>query len=482
MKRGWPGRGPWMIAATSTGVDWRAAATVLAAVAEVPVAVVVVGGGIAAGDPIRGHLATVLELTAAGELSLERARDMVVTVNWAHGLVLVGSDAGLLVPVGRDGWTLADLADAVGAPAVVVTGPGPDAVNHTTLALGALAGHGIVAAVVTIGEVDEESLPVAAAGRIPAELPDDLSQAAEWLDPALRATPPPGPVTPAPEAAGPGTGGRAPVSGKRLVLALLAVFVAMVLVVCGVAWFGRGSADVKYSAGQVPATRYSAYVAPAPNPATPARPRTAVNACPQNAGGVRVARPDKATTARVDAAWRRLEKWLAKHAPATARSLRPGAPAARIDAIQRQMSVAFPPDLVASLRRHDGVTWTAGFAVPPFYVLEPLDEILGDWKVTCGVVSGEVGDWAGENPWWHKAFVPFARDGGGGCLFADQRPGGHGRVGEFYPDDGTDFSRWPASFVEMLEGTATSLETGHPYGGRYRARVDADGTLDWDII
>ncbi|WP_433362439.1 SMI1/KNR4 family protein [Actinoplanes sp. CA-142083] len=461
-----------IIAATSTGVDWRVAATVLAAAAEVPVAIVVVGGSLAADDPIRDHVAAVLELTAAGELSLERARNMVVTVNWAHGLVLVGADAGLLVPIGRDGWTLADLAAAVNAPAVVVTGPGPDAVNHTTLALGALAGHGIAASVVTIGEVDEESLPVTPAGRIPAELPDDLAGAAEWLDPVLRATPPPPPVTPA---AAPAS------SGKRLVLGLLAVFAAMVLVVCGVAWFGRGSSDVEYRLTQVPAPRYSAYIEPLPTRAAPPRTRTAFNACPQNAGTVTVARPDAATTARVGAAWQRIEKWLAKHAPATTRTLRPGAPAARIDAVQRQMSVAFPPDLVASLRRHDGATSMAGFALPPFYVLESVEEIAGDWKVTCGVLSDQ-DTGGGENPWWDKAFVPFAQDGGGGCLFADQRAGGHGRIGEFYPEDGTNFERWPASFVEFLEITATSLETGRPYAGRYRAQVGRDGTLDWDII
>jgi hypothetical protein len=77
--------------------------------------------------------------------------------------------------------------------------------------------------------------------------------------------------------------------------------------------------------------------------------------------------------------------------------------------------------------------------------------------------------------------VPFAQDGSGGCLFTDQRAGGHGRVGEFYPEDGTSFERWPASFVELLEGTAKSLETGRPYAGNYRPKVGADGLLDWDI-
>lgn len=480
MDRGWPERGPWVIAATSADVDWRIAVAVLAAAAEVPVAAVVVGAAVAGDDPARPHLAAVLELPAADRLTLGQVRELVRAVSRAHDLVLVAAPAGLLVPLGRDGWTLADLAAALGVPAVIATGPGPDAANHTTLALGALAGHGVAASVVTIGEIGEAgeaALPVTPAGRIPADPPADFAGAAGWLDPILRATPGPAPSAP------PAAARRPPVSGRRIVLGLLAVFVVMVVAVCGLAMWGSGTPDAEDRLGSTiraePQMPMRTAPVAVPLPPSPAIRRPAGTVCPQHSPGVAVTRPDAATTARVDAAWRRIEQWLAAHAPASAPALRPPAAAARIDDLQRRMSVAFPADLVASLRRHDGVSPGGRFDLPPFYAPETLAGIAADRQVNCGVLADQ--EEALTDAWWDPAFVPFATAGDGGSLVADQRPGGHGRVGEFYPEDGTSFVRWPGSIAELLELTATSLETGRPYAGQYRPRV-AGGALDWEII
>ncbi|MFF5078107.1 SMI1/KNR4 family protein [Actinoplanes sp. NPDC000266] len=440
MDRGWPGLRIWIVAATSADVDWRLAVKALAAAAEVPVGLVSVGAAVDDDDPARAHLAGVLELPDVSRLSLGQARDLVVAARRAHGLVLVVAPEGLLVPLGAGGWTLADLAEAVRAPAVVVTGAGTDAVNHTTLMLGALAGHGIAAAVVTVGAADEEALPVRPAGRLGAE---------EWLDDILVAR---AAVKPEPPA----------VSGRRIVTGLVAVFVVMILLVCGVAWFGRTEAEVTRTTGN--------RAAPMLADSVPVPRRTPEVICPENAGPVTVTRPDARTTARVDKAWLRIEKWLAAHAPVSAGTLGRPASADRIDAVQRQISVAFPADLVASLRRHDGLSAAFGFDLPPFYAPSALNDILLDWQVNCRVAGG-----------WDRAFVPFARAVDGGNLLVDQRPGGHGRVGEYFPESGTDFERWPASVAELLERTATALETGRPYDGRYLARVD-DGTLSWAVI
>ncbi|MFG1990959.1 SMI1/KNR4 family protein [Actinoplanes sp. NPDC048988] len=80
------------------------------------------------------------------------------------------------------------------------------------------------------------------------------------------------------------------------------------------------------------------------------------------------------------------------------------ATADRIDAAQRRMSVAFPADLVASLRRHDGLSAASGCDLPPFYAPSALDDILLDWQVNCRVAGG-----------WDRAFVPFAKAVDGGC-------------------------------------------------------------------
>jgi cell wall assembly regulator SMI1 len=208
------------------------------------------------------------------------------------------------------------------------------------------------------------------------------------------------------------------------------------------------------------------------------------SACPENTGRIVATQPSAAVTRRIDAAWRRIETWLAAHAPADAAALQKPAAPARIDAVQRRMSVAFPPDLVASLRRHDGITDRGVFALPPFYLPQGLGEIVSDWRTSCSILTdqranGEVQE--GE-PWWDPQFVPFAGSADGGSLLVDQRPGGHGRVGDFHAEEGVSFADWPASVTGLLEGTATSLETGKPYAGSYRPYVTRDGHLDWDII
>lgn len=69
-----------------------------------------------------------------------------------HDLVLVEGAGGLLVPMGLrpsgDAWTVADLAVAIGAPAVVVTRAGLGTLNHTALTLEALERRAVPAGVV----------------------------------------------------------------------------------------------------------------------------------------------------------------------------------------------------------------------------------------------------------------------------------------------------------------------------------------------
>jgi cell wall assembly regulator SMI1 len=145
------------------------------------------------------------------------------------------------------------------------------------------------------------------------------------------------------------------------------------------------------------------------------------------------------------------------------------------------MSVAFPADLVASLRRHDGVGDPGkAFAFAPFYDPMPVGRIGDEWQMLCSVLADLSG--GVDSSWWHKGFVPFADSGDGGNLLADQRPGGHGRVGRFSNEDGVTFGEWPASVTELLEQTAGSLETGRPFQGSYRPRATAAGVLEWEII
>ncbi|MGW8066210.1 SMI1/KNR4 family protein [Streptomyces ziwulingensis] len=52
--------------------------------------------------------------------------------------------------------------------------------------------------------------------------------------------------------------------------------------------------------------------------------------------------------------WTRIDAWLGEHAPRTFATLRPPAGDEEIAAAQQELGVTFPPDLVASLQRHNG--------------------------------------------------------------------------------------------------------------------------------
>lgn len=116
-----------------------------------------------------------------------------------HDLLLVEGADGLLVPLGEGGWTAADMAVALRAPAVVVVRSGPGALNHTALTLEAL-GRRSVPAVVVIGAWPAQpdllhrtnlyDLPGELAGAVPEGAgtlePDEfIATAPEWLAPEL---------------------------------------------------------------------------------------------------------------------------------------------------------------------------------------------------------------------------------------------------------------------------------------------------------
>lgn len=543
MHKLWPDGGPWVLVTTSTAIGWQLPAAALAAASTARVAALVLGGQDRPDELLINGLATYVEARdgATDPLTIDEAAALVLTLAQTHGLVLVVGVPGLLVPIGRAAWTVMDLAAAVAAPVVVAADAGPDATNHTTLALGALTSRGLAAAVVTVGcdrpqrsaardtvtdraatqdtvdcekaaatagnaateqaaavgETEDDAdpgLPVAFAGRIPADAadrPDDFAVAArEWLNPILHASagrpktdiPPPTPQSVSPPAT---------TSGKRVVLLLVGVFVAMSLAVCGLAFCDRRSASeettVRYEAtleAIPPRDAPSAIALPPtvalpPTDPGPVGTRAVSQVCPQYQGQITATKPDPATTERVNAAWKRIEDWLTVHAPHSRRSLRPAAAASEIVELQKRMSVSFPPDLVASLRRHDGVT-AGGFSLPFIYRPLPVNQIAGEWRVTCEAMASVFAE--ADSSWWDKAYVPFATSGDGGCLLVDQRPGSRGRVGEFYNEDGVNFAQWPASVVELLEKTAHSLETGRPYDNRYKPKVGQNGAVEWDIL
>jgi dethiobiotin synthetase len=119
-----------------------------------------------------------------------------------HELVLVEGAGGLLVQMGDGSWTVADLAIALGAPAVVVARPGLGTLNHTALTLEALERREVPARVVVGAWPDRPELVHRTnlsdlTGELAGVVPDGVGgwqparfreQAGDWLAPELHGT------------------------------------------------------------------------------------------------------------------------------------------------------------------------------------------------------------------------------------------------------------------------------------------------------
>jgi dethiobiotin synthetase len=88
------------------------------------------------------------QVSGLAELYLADVLEATAKLVEQHDLVIVEGAGGVLVPMGFGGWTVADLAVALRAPALVVARAGLGTLNHTALTLEALAARGIVASVV----------------------------------------------------------------------------------------------------------------------------------------------------------------------------------------------------------------------------------------------------------------------------------------------------------------------------------------------
>ena len=124
--------------------------------------------------------------------------DVVAGLGADHDLVLIEGAGGVLVQLGVEGWTIADLAVSLGAQAIVVARPGLGTLNHTALTMAALGARGIKPLLVLgswpvspelVHRANLRDLP-ALSGVLPAGAgalsPDDFRQAAPgWLSAEL---------------------------------------------------------------------------------------------------------------------------------------------------------------------------------------------------------------------------------------------------------------------------------------------------------
>ncbi|MDQ0751960.1 hypothetical protein QF034_006191 [Streptomyces africanus] len=171
----------------------------------------------------------------------------------------------------------------------------------------------------------------------------------------------------------------------------------------------------------------------------------------------------------VEESWARVDAWLARHAPLSHAMLRPPAAQTGIEDAQRTLGVSFHPDLVASLRCHDGAEPDDGTVQLSFY--GPLCGVADIVRNTTFLRSLGV----------EEAGLPLtlgigrrASDG----LFLACRPGPpYGQVGRRFDEDMPSFAHWP-SLRHLLADLADALEGGRTFLDRVPVAVA--GKLGWE--
>jgi cell wall assembly regulator SMI1 len=136
--------------------------------------------------------------------------------------------------------------------------------------------------------------------------------------------------------------------------------------------------------------------------------------------------------AEIDRVWEDIETWLRANARESLKYLGPGDTDEDLDALERETGLKLPADLRASLRRH---------ARGDVHVHELLSaaRILRSWRsknesLAKGVFAGREIEQNGggfiQNVWWHRAWLPFARDSVGNEICIDFHPASDGVRGQ----------------------------------------------------
>ncbi|MFH8899791.1 hypothetical protein ACH4HG_25810 [Streptomyces coeruleorubidus] len=171
----------------------------------------------------------------------------------------------------------------------------------------------------------------------------------------------------------------------------------------------------------------------------------------------------------VEESWARVDAWLTRHAPLTRATLRPPAPQGGIEEAERTLGVPFHPDLVASLRCHDGVEPDEDAVQLSYYgPLCGVADIVRNTTFLQSLGMGEEG---------LPITLGIGRRPSDG-LFIACRPGPrHGQVGRRFDESMASFAHWP-SLRHVLADLADALEGTLPFLGRLPLAVA--GKLLWE--
>ncbi|WP_239580527.1 SMI1/KNR4 family protein [Streptomyces sp. HB132] len=166
---------------------------------------------------------------------------------------------------------------------------------------------------------------------------------------------------------------------------------------------------------------------------------------------------------------------MREHAPRTFATLRPPARDEEIAAAQEELGVIFPPDLVASLLRHNGaLEGPEAFQFSTGDRLLGVSGILGATGFLRGIDQGIEGEGEG---YWLRSYVKFGSyDVTSDGLLVDCRTGrdSFGAIGRFFDETGTSFGQ-ADSLGGYLAELADLLERGKDGGV-----VTFNGRLFWE--
>ncbi len=202
-------------------------------------------------------------------------------------------------------------------------------------------------------------------------------------------------------------------------------------------------------------------------------------------------------TASVEPLWQRIVAFLSEYAPATAREIRPPAPAEQVRRLRDVVGLDLPADLLAWWAVMDGIDdhrdgpWNrAGGLIPDAFV--PLSVTRAEEEYArqsrfpdegCCTAENTHRKQAGETGFpYCTALIPICIDIGGELLCVDLREGDdHGRVMEWTAEEGFYPSAWAGvteildEIVERLDNYVRGLEPPH----RENHPVIEDGALIW---
>jgi cell wall assembly regulator SMI1 len=161
--------------------------------------------------------------------------------------------------------------------------------------------------------------------------------------------------------------------------------------------------------------------------------------------------------------WKKIERYLAKARPELLEVLRSPASPGAVEEAARQLGVALPEPLQASLIRHDGMD---AERLVDLWRLLSLAEIVEEHRGLVHLLdAGEFAACSTEHDkkvldgWFRRGWIPFAADGFGNLLCVDTEPGPRGKPGqviEYWQDD-AERAAVSASLLAWMRKVARDL-------------------------